>query len=129
MLVTTRATNCLTEERGTYSMYNVIKLFIATSLPFFLGLLSGKGTCHEITGGGDGVYVIRFQQIACHLQTNKTIVRHVVIKRPNNKVAVPKGILTILVEGVAIAFGKTSKIQPMTPPTFTISRIRKEMIN
>ena len=88
-------------------MNHVIELLVATTFSLFLGLLGGEWASNKEAGGRDCLQVLGADQIPRYLESNKLIVGHISIESANYKVSIPESILSVLVEGIAVAFGKT----------------------
>ena len=129
VVVTASAADRQAEHGRSKGVNDVVQLFVATAFSLFLCLLGRKWAGGEESGGGLGHRVGRFHLIARDLQFHEAVVGHVLIQRPDHKVAVVIGVASILIEGVAVALGEASKIEPVACPSFSVVRVGQESVD
>ena len=59
------------------------------------------------------------QQIAGNLLANQLVVRHIIVERPNQVIAIPIGIGQLGIALAAVRFAVPNEVHPVTCPTFT----------
>ena len=116
------------QHGGSHDVHHVVELLVAASFSLLLGLLCGEGAGDEEACGGHGLQVLGPEQVTCYLQSREFVVRHVVIQGLDDEVPVTEGVLAVLIEGIAIAFGKSYKVEPVAGPALPITRTGQQFI-
>ena len=100
--------------RGYFVQQIVPSLFLRVDIGH-VGACEAKRSCHVDVG------IVRLQFIARDLPLHELIVRHVLVQRFDDPVAILPRMRPYLVVLESIGFGKSSEIEPVLGPSFTIS--------
>ena len=99
------------------------------ALRFAEGNLSGIDPRPQEAGRGHRFRVVGGDLVACDLPAHKLIVRQIRIQGPDDKVAIVKGELPVVVVFEAVTLREAREVEPVPPPTFPVAGTREEVID
>ena len=120
VIVATCATNGHPKHRRAHRANHVVEFIVACGFEFFLCQLSWKHTGPKKTSCHQRQRILRRNLVACNLPAYKLIVRHIIIERLDDKIAIVIGMVPVGVLLKPKTVSITRKIQPMAPPTLTV---------
>ena len=117
------------QQRGANGVDQVVQFVVTLLLDTDLGDVGVADARGQKPGGHPGQGITGSQFVSGQLPTNEAIKRHVVIERPDHKIAkvVRVGIVQVVLEPVAL--GKTHHVQPVTPPSLSHVWTRQQAID
>ena len=116
----TSATNGHPQHRRTHRANHVVEFIVACRFEFFLRQLGWEHTGPKKTGRHQRQRILRRNLVACNLPAHKLIVRHIVVERLDDKIAVVIGMVPVGVLLKPKTVSITRNIKPMAPPTLTV---------
>ena len=120
VIMTTSATNGHPQHRRAHRANHVVEFIVACRFEFFLRQLGWEHTGPKKTGRHQRQRILRRNLVACNLPAHKLIVRHIVVERLDDKIAVVIGMVPVGVLLKPKTISITRNIQPMAPPPLTI---------
>ena len=87
------------------------------------------GSGDQKTGGSNCVDVVRIKDITGQLQSDEFIIRQVTIQSVDHPVSIRPEVVARFVVFEAVAFAKSSDIQPVPRPAFAIVRRRQQTVD
>src|SRR4051812_45934049 len=103
-------------------------MVVADQLACFLRQLAREWASDQETGRRRSEKAIRLQVISGDLQAHKLIVRHVLVERLDDKIAIVVSTRAIPIELVTAALGKPHGVEPVPSPAFAVMRAGEQTI-
>ena len=129
MVMATRAANGHPEHRRADRVHHVIEFVVARRFKFLLSQLCREHARTEETGGHHREWIVRFNLVAGNLPAHKLVIRHIVVQRLDDKVAVVIGVMPVGVLLEAETVRVTGEVEPVAPPAFAVVRRVEQAID
>ena len=121
MVVAADAAERQAEHRAADRHQHVVELVVANPLDGLRGDLAGIRTRDQKPGCSGTLIIVRLQFVARQLHAHELVVRHVVVQRANDPVAIVIRAGAEAVELVAATLGEPGDIEPMPGPAFAVT--------
>ena len=135
MVVAPGALHRQADKRGHGGRHHVVTIEIARDFLVDRSVLNAHLRAfiprprRQETGCGDGVRVVRKQNVSGNLLRDEAGVRFVLIERAYHVVAIRPGVFANRVLIVAVGLGVMNHIQPVPRPALPVARARKQLIH
>jgi hypothetical protein len=111
------------------SVQHVVHFVVAVLFDFVLGDLSRMHSCGQKAGRHQCEAIIRRKLIACDLPAHELVIRHSLVQRLDDKVAVVVGRGPVVVVFETMALSESREVQPEPPPALAVVRVRQQFLD